>query len=192
MGRLFSNSTSEQGAPLPSTSEGQDAVTFDEELARHASSLKYYVRSLMPGYHGADDIAQEVLLKVWEKKQEFTPGSNFKAWVFQVARFFVMNQRRKLARSNVVLIDDELMDQIDRQWLNTEQSTSQAELDALQQCMGNLSPAEQELLRIRYATRTPLETYAMEEGVRPGALKTRLFRIREVLRRCIELRLREP
>lgn len=146
----------------------------------------------MPGFHGADDLAQEVLLKVWEKKEEFTPGTNFKAWIFQVARFYVMNQRRKLARSNVILLDDDVLDQIDRQWMDTEEAASDAELEALQKCMSTLSPADHELLHIRYATKTPLETYAEQEGVRAGTLKARLFRLRDALRRCIELRLRAP
>lgn len=192
MGNLSPNPATDSATPSPDDGAALVKGTFDQELNSHARALKSYVRSLMPGFHGADDLAQEVLLKVWEKKNEFTPGTNFRAWIFQIARFYVMNQRRKLARSSIVLVDDELIDQIDRQMMEAEVPDSEAELEALQKCMGSLSPSDQELLRIRYATKTPLETYAEQEGVRAGTLKARLFRLREALRRCIELRLRTP
>jgi RNA polymerase sigma-70 factor (ECF subfamily) len=192
MGNLLPNPATGHAVPSPDDGATHGKVTFDQELNRHAGTLKHYVRSLMPGFHGADDLAQEVLLKVWEKKNEFTPGTNFRAWIFQVARFYVMNQRRKLARSNVILLDDELLDQIDLQWMQADVPDSEAELEALQKCMSSLSPSDHQLLHIRYATKTPLETYAEQEGVRTGTLKARLFRLRDALRRCIELRLGTP
>lgn len=183
-----SNSASSHSDSAPAATE-IDSHSFDEQLALHALALRQYVRSLLPGYHGADDVAQEVLVKVWEKKQQFAPGTHFKAWIFTIARFYVMNQRRKLARSPVITLDDELMDQIDRQWMTEEIRQPEEELEALRQCMNSLSAADQQLLHVRYATKTSLETYAQNEGLSSGSLKARLFRLRETLRRCIELRL---
>ncbi|WP_050030915.1 sigma-70 family RNA polymerase sigma factor [Verrucomicrobium sp. BvORR034] len=192
MGSSYPNSSSSSGdsdrAPVQKEAE-VESRTFDENLALHALALKQYVRSLLPGYHGADDVAQEALVKIWEKKHEFTSGTNFKAWIFTIARFYVMNQRRKLARSPVSNLDDELMDQIDRRWMAEEIRQPEEELQALRQCMSSLNAADQQLLHVRYATKTSLETYAQNEGLSSGSLKARLFRLRETLRRCIELRL---
>ncbi len=162
---------------------------FERLLADHATSVRLYVRSLMPGYEGADDLAQETLLKLWEKRDQFVEGTYFKAWAFQIAKFLVMNQRRKLARSPVVLLDDEMVELIDRRWMETETVPMDDHHAALSQCLELLKPEDRNLLHTRYATEISLETYAEQEGTRPGTLKARLFRLRDALRDCIDRRL---
>lgn len=162
---------------------------FERLLAEHAASIRLYVRSLMPGYEGADDLAQDTLLKLWEKRDQFVEGTFFKAWAFQTAKYLVLNQRRKLARSPVILLDDELVEQIDRRWMEMEPLPLDDHHAALSHCLELLKPEDRKLLHARYATETSLETYAEQEGTRPGTLKARLFRLRDALRDCIDRRL---
>lgn len=174
---------------LHKTSSKPTSEGFERLLAEHAASVRLYVRSLMPGYEEADDLAQETLLKLWEKRDQFTQGTHFKAWAFQTAKYLVLNQRRRLVRSSVILLDDELVEQIDRRWMETEPFSDDAQQAALGQCLELLKPQDRHLLYARYATSMSLETYAEQEGTRPGTLKARLFRLRDALRGCIEHRL---
>ncbi len=180
-------------APTPSSPAVIAGVwelrAFEQLLAEHQSAIRLYVRSLMPGYEGADDLAQETLLRLWEKRDQFVAGTNFKAWAFQIAKFMVMNQRRKLARSPVVLLDDEILEDIDRRWMEAEDMITNGHHIALARCLELLKQEDRQLLHARYATNVSLETYAAQEGSRPGTLKARLFRLRDALRDCIERRL---
>ncbi|WP_395750138.1 sigma-70 family RNA polymerase sigma factor [Prosthecobacter sp.] len=170
-----------------------DAGAFEDLLAQHTSALKLYVRSLLPGQASAEDVAQETLIKLWEKRSQFIPGTHFKAWAFQIAKFLVMNQRRKLARSNEVLLDDEVIDRIDQRWQQQgEPLITDEHHEALGMCMKALKQEDRDLLHARYATETSLETYAGKTGIPPGTLKARLFRLRDALRACIERRLLKP
>lgn len=160
--------------------------SFDEELAAHATAIRLYVRSLMPGYEGADDIAQETLLKIWQKRADFTPGSNFKAWAFQIARYLVLNQRRRLANSKVTLLDDELLDRIDQHWREEPAPQMDEEMAALASCMSQLSAEDRQLLQARYFSRMPLKDHATALGIRLSTLRARLFRLRAALACGIE------
>lgn len=160
--------------------------SFDEELTEHATGIRLYVRSLMPGYEGADDIAQETLLKIWQKREDFTPGSNFKAWAFQIARYLVLNQRRRLANSKVTLLDDELLGRIDQHWREEPPPQMDAEMAALASCMSQLSPEDRQLLQARYFSRMPLKDHAAALGIQLSTLRARLFRLRTALARDIE------
>jgi RNA polymerase sigma-70 factor (ECF subfamily) len=163
--------------------------SFDEELAGNATSIRLYVRSLMPGYEGADDLAQETLLKLWQKRESFTPGSNFKAWAFQIARYLVLNQRRRLANSKVTLLDDELMDRIDQYWREEPAPSLDEEMGALASCLHRLSLEERQLLHALYFSRIPLRDHAAALGIRLSTLRARLFRLRATLARDIGERL---
>lgn len=172
---------------FPHCARPHAARSFDEELADHAPGIRLYVRSLMPGYEGADDLAQETLLKVWQKREDFAPGSNFKAWAFQIARYLVMNQRRRLANSRVMLLDDELLDRIDQLRLEQPAPSVDDELAALARCIAQLRPEDQRLLQARYVTRTPLKDHAAALGLRLSTLRARLFRLRTTLATGIEV-----
>lgn len=181
--------TTGTGAALLELPCGRDLAqrSFDGELAEHAPSIRLYVRSLMPGYEGADDIAQETLLKIWQKQGDYTPGSNFKAWAFQIARYLVLNQRRRLANSKVTLLDDELLGRIDQYWKEEPIPQLDEELAALAQCIAQLRPEDQRLLQARYVARTPLKDHAAALGLRLSTLRARLFRLRATLAAGIEM-----
>jgi RNA polymerase sigma factor (sigma-70 family) len=42
----------------------------------------------------ADDMVQDTYLRAWQNFDRFMPGSNFKAWAFQILTFLILNERR--------------------------------------------------------------------------------------------------
>nr|WP_198141259.1 sigma-70 family RNA polymerase sigma factor [Verrucomicrobium spinosum] len=163
---------------------------INDEIARHASRIRTYVRSLMPGYDGADDVAQETLLKIWQKRAEFSPGTNFKAWAFQIARFLVKNQQRRLARSRTTVLDEEMTDHIDECWKQEPVPNIDDDLSALAFCIQQLGKEDQLLLQARYFNGSSLQKYAAANGLPVTVLRSRLFRLRTTLARNIEQHLR--
>jgi RNA polymerase sigma-70 factor (ECF subfamily) len=45
-----------------------------------------------------DDLAQDALLKAWQHRAQFTPGTNFKGWILKIARNHFYSQRRRVWR----------------------------------------------------------------------------------------------
>jgi RNA polymerase sigma-70 factor (ECF subfamily) len=48
--------------------------------------LRAFARGLCGNRELADDLAQETLLKAWGARASFTPGTNFRAWLFRILR----------------------------------------------------------------------------------------------------------
>jgi RNA polymerase sigma-70 factor, ECF subfamily len=61
----------------------------------------------------ADDIVQEAALVALQKRAEFTPGTNFGAWMAQIVRLTALNHLKKLNRRNTVVSDPAKMDQVE-------------------------------------------------------------------------------
>ncbi len=161
---------------------------FVQLLTEHQSAILAYIRSLMPGYPGIRDVQQLTNLTLWKKKNDFTLGTNFKAWAFAVARFQVRSQRRQLRREGWLVFDDELARQFALESPSDPDDLSDTHL-ALQKCLGGLRDADQRLLKKRYMENATLDDYAAELGRSSGTLKTRLFRLRAGLRQCIRRQL---
>lgn len=157
---------------------------FVSLIARHQAVLHSFIISLMPGMDGVDDVLQETNIVLWEKRKLFETGSNFQAWAFQIARFKVMNHRRKSASLDQQSLTDEVLDMI-----HEEQETRSEDLDkkmeALRRCLQKLPETQRQLIERRYLSAKPLKDFAAECGRSAESVGVSLFRIRSALRKCI-------
>ena len=60
--------------------------------------LRAFARSLTGNQEGADDLAQETLVKAWQSRATFIPGTNLKAWLFTILRNQFYSDRRRAWR----------------------------------------------------------------------------------------------
>lgn len=158
---------------------------FVRLLTDHQSSLRAYIISLMPGQPGAHDVLQETNIVLWEKREKFELGTNFTAWSFAIARYNVLEHRRKLRRDGRLIFNDDLLDTLAPEPEETLPSQLEERQAALEVCLGKLSPTDRELINYRYQRGHSVEEYATRSGKSAGALRVTLFRIRAALRKCI-------
>src|ERR1700730_11872406 len=92
------------------TSSSQDdrAVPAFEELAMPLfDSLYNFARWLVQNSNDAEDLVQESYLKALRSFASFQPGTNFRAWMFQILRNTFLSSRSTLDRRMTVAVDSE-------------------------------------------------------------------------------------
>ncbi len=165
----------------PNNEETRD---FIRELTDHQSALRSFVGYLMSGATGVSDVVQEVNLLLWEKKDQYEPGTNFRAWAFAAARYSVFSHRRKMRRDGMFVFDDELIDQLADEW-EEEDSDHDRLLGALHRCLAALPEKDASLIQTRYSGHGNVENEALKTGQNSGNLRIRLFRLRAALKQCV-------
>jgi RNA polymerase sigma-70 factor (ECF subfamily) len=68
------------------------------ELTRSIPNLRAFAMSLCGNSARADDLAQETLVKAWDKLALFGEGTNLKAWLFTILRNTFYSEQRKRKR----------------------------------------------------------------------------------------------
>ncbi|HVT25774.1 MAG TPA: sigma-70 family RNA polymerase sigma factor [Rhizomicrobium sp.] len=71
---------------------------FKSELLALIPFLRAFARSLCGNPETADDLAQETLVKAWQSRDTFIPGTNLKAWLFTILRNQFYSDRRRAWR----------------------------------------------------------------------------------------------
>lgn len=71
---------------------------FKTELLALIPFLRAFARSLCGNPETADDLAQETLVKAWQSRDTFLPGTNLKAWLFTILRNQFYSDRRRAWR----------------------------------------------------------------------------------------------
>ncbi|MEM1440747.1 MAG: sigma-70 family RNA polymerase sigma factor [Verrucomicrobiota bacterium] len=153
-------------------------------LTSHQSAVRFYVASLLPGDARAADVAQQANITIWNKRADFEPGTNFKAWAFSIARYEVLNFRKKEARDARLQFSDEL-EEIMAEELVSQSGDLEARQAALRHCLGKLRSADRKLIQHRYFEDTSLKDYASSVGRSVGGLKVTLHRLRSGLAQCV-------
>lgn len=72
-----------------------NAPDFKNELLALIPFLRAFARSLCGNQETADDLAQEALVKAWQSRSSFIPGTNLKAWLFTILRNQFYSDRRR-------------------------------------------------------------------------------------------------
>ncbi|MEO6739365.1 MAG: sigma-70 family RNA polymerase sigma factor [Chthoniobacteraceae bacterium] len=157
-------------------------------LTEHQLGLRLYVQSLLPGESAAKDVAQQANATLWQKRADFTLGTNFKAWAFSVARYEVLNFRKRQARDSRLVFSDELEETFAEELAGHSDELERRHA-ALRQCLGKLRPKDRELLMHRYAKAGTLQDFAAIAGQTVGGLKVTLHRLRNALLACIQKQL---
>lgn len=168
------------------TDDPKDPIRdFVRELTQHQPGLRAFVGYLMCGSGAAEDVVQEVNLLLWEKREQFTPGTNFRAWAFTVARYTVLGHQRRLRRQGLLLFDPDIVERLADEW-QAEPDEHERKLAALEQCLEKLPEADLKLVRARYSGHGNVEQMADESGRSAGSLRVRLFRLRAALKQCVK------
>ncbi|MBX3462957.1 MAG: RNA polymerase sigma factor [Planctomycetes bacterium] len=71
------------------------ADEFENAFAEHGRSL-WVLAAAWVGRGDAADLVQETARVAWQRRQEFVPGTNLRAWLAQIARHLGANWRRRL------------------------------------------------------------------------------------------------
>lgn len=162
---------------------------FVAQLTEIQLALRLYVQSLLPGDSSAHDVAQQTNATLWRKREEFCLGTNFKAWAFSVARFEVLNHRKRQARDSQLMFGGELEQLLADDLVERDDDIEQRH-GALRSCLEKMRQQDRELLLHRYTAGSgTLEDFAKQTGRSVGGLKVTLHRLRNALLGCIEKQL---
>jgi len=170
-------------------------------VERHGSSVYAFVRRFLGNAPGADDVYQEVWLKVIRYADKFEGRSRFTTWLFQVTRNVCLDQRRaKLRRREGVSLERDggdahlpdadrvpLRDQIaDRAPGTDEQVADSEERAAIERAIATLPDEQREVLLLREKTELTFEEIAKIAGISPNTVKSRMRYALVNLRRSLK------
>lgn len=160
-----------------------DRVAFATLYARTSSKLYGVVLRILPDKGRADDVLQDVYIKVWHAAGAYdaTRGRPI-TWLATIARnraLDIVRQTRSAGRARFVDVDPERLEAI------VDESLDPAELAALRRCLGTLPDEHRDCILLAYCEGASREELG-ERFARPvGTIKSWISRGLLLLRGCL-------
>jgi RNA polymerase sigma-70 factor (ECF subfamily) len=143
---------------------------------KHLQDLRLFARSLAGNRSQADDLVQSAIMRALDAAQQFTPGTNIKAWMFTILRNFFYNQWRSPA-SREMQLDDSL------DYMRTVAASQHANLEVcdFRRAFAQLPLQQREALLLIGVSGLDYEAAAAVCGCASGTMKSRVSRGRASL-----------
>lgn len=166
---------------------GGSTQDFKQQMVATIPALRGFARGLCGNRDEADDLAQEAMVRAWAARHTFTPGTNFKAWIFVILRNHFYTTRRKQAR--ISAWDPEAMERV----LVTP-ATQHVGIDLadVERALARLPVEQREMLMLVATGSMSYEDAATVTGCALGTVKSRVFRGRAALARMLDPQDDEP
>ena len=145
-----------------------------------------YISSLIPNFHEAEDVLQQVAVAALENFERYDPQLPFTAWAIGIARNKVLHHWRQSVRGR--RFHERLVERITETYLQLADELD-GEREALRECLRLVKGHARRALMMRYADNLMPAAIGEQLNVSPGAVRVLLHRTRAELNKCIRRRL---
>ena len=165
------------------------------EFIHDRHRLGAFVGGLLRDAHAAEDVIQEVWVRLAAEVEKGTVIENQPAWCRGVARNLILKHWRTQQTAKVV-VDSEVMEtfieQVDMAFAEADEDADdkwQRRQQALDNCVAALPEKSRHMLSLRYEGRKSVEEVARTTGLSFDAVTKSLYRLRQALTDCVERKL---
>jgi RNA polymerase sigma-70 factor, ECF subfamily len=156
--------------------------SFMAELMEAVPHLRAFALSRTRNLDRAEDLVQETILKAWDKRTSFEPGTKLTAWLFTILRNQHISEHRKVVRevedvdgiyaSGLVALPDQI---------------GRLEIQDISVALNKLCPEYREALLLVGVQGMSYEDAAVVMGTAVGTAKSRVNRARKHLAEFLSL-----
>ncbi len=189
----------EDTARIATRLSARDPHVIDELILRYEERLRRYLIRLTSDRELADDLLQEMWMRVVTRGSQFKGDSKISTWLFAIARNLVSDLRRR-RRVWIVSLDkppeegEELsLELLSKEITPFDRYAARERASAVNDALMTLRPEQRRLVELRFYGEMPLNEIARTTGIPLSTVKARLYRALTLVRRkCVDCPMSKP
>jgi RNA polymerase sigma-70 factor (ECF subfamily) len=164
---------------------GGDMEAFRCLVEAHQARVIGTISKMLGSDAEAEDLAQQVFIRVWKSAPRYRPTAKFTTWLFRITRNLVFNELRR--KRHFVDQADEMPEPAERRDQEPDKILMEGELQsAIQNAIDRLPESQRLAIILRRYEGMAYEEIAAVMGTTVPAVKSILFRARAELRERLE------
>ena len=183
---------------LPRVAAG-DEEAFDVLYQRHCGTVGRHIQRLVVDPHVADDLSQEVFLRLWRRGGQWDGRGSVRAWLLRIATNLSLNHLRSRSRTRKRIVlqssiegdDEDLFARIADSMSPTPEGTldRREELRMLRAGIDELPDEKRSVIELLLSEELSMQEISSRLDVPVGTVKSRIYYATRQLRECLEDRL---
>ena len=184
---------SDDWAAVMRRAKNQDAAAFDEIVDAYAGRLYGFFHRMLGRREEAEDLVQEVFVRVVKGIAEYREEGRFEAWLFRIAGNLIRDRLRRAPRETAIGMGDpddaaDPEPPTDSRASGVQDNLEHREdVDRLQRCLAKLPSVEREVVLMRHYGELSFAEIAEYTAAPLGTVLARAHRGLAKLRQWMEL-----
>ena len=158
-------------------------------LSVQEQRLLAMILAMVPDWSAAEDIRQEVRIRLWKEFDRYDPTKDFGAWCRTIAYYEVLTYRKKKKLQHPTFSEEFFETIVDEVAAMPDDQSER--LGALKHCLDKLPELNRKILLNYYSSDGPMREIAQQMGRTVDSTRQRMLRSRRALAECIEQQLRQ-
>lgn len=162
---------------------------FVRLLNSHERRLAAYVMGLVHNWADAEEIVQEVRIRLWQQFADYQPDKDFGAWACTIAHYLVLAYRKRVGHDKARFSEQFAQSLLDQLAAISDEPGPLRQ--ALSNCLGRLTQRSREILRRYYGGEASVQQIAAADRLSVSSIYKSIEKSRRVLYECIREEIRE-
>ncbi len=150
-----------------------DVVAFDKLFAAYGKRLYHFSYGYLKSQEDAEEVVQEVFLRIWRNRKNLNPELSFKSYLFKIAYNYILElfeyvNSKNLYKHQIVeesfIFNDETNERLNYQLL----------LEKVEKLIEKLPSRQKEILQKRKKEGIPVKEIAEQLGISPKTVENHL------------------
>ncbi|HRJ86463.1 MAG: RNA polymerase sigma factor [Ignavibacteria bacterium] len=152
-----------------------DVTGFNEIVRKYQQQVYWVIRKIVQDHDEADDITQEVFIKVHSALKDFREESNLFTWLYRIATNYSINHLRKARVRNTVSVEL-VVEPIESKDKGADEAIDdESRRRYLEEAIETLPAQQRAVFNMRYYDRLPYDEIAEILGRSTGGIKANYF-----------------
>jgi RNA polymerase sigma-70 factor (ECF subfamily) len=162
--------------------------TWEEIVSTHSARVYRLAYRLTGNQHDAEDLTQEVFVRVFRSLSTYTPGT-FEGWLHRITTNLFLDMVRRRQRIRFDALGEDAAERLPSREPSPAQHFADTHFDAdVQQALDTLAPEFRAAVVLCDIEGLSYEEIAATLGVKLGTVRSRIHRGRSHLRKALEHR----
>ena len=167
--------------------EGDDG-SFELLLAKHRSPVVHFLFRMVQNLAVAEELAQEVFLRVYRSRDTYEPTAKFTTWLFRIATHLALNSLRDAKHERLQERLDDVSEEARQRQVTDARPTvetsmvKEAKLEEIRQAVAALPEKQRAAVLMHKYQELEYSQIASALNCSESAVKSLLFRAYETLR----------
>ena len=172
-----------------------DIYAFQEIVERYKKKIYYIAYDIVGDFHEAEDVSQEVFIKMYRSLDRFRKDAKMGSWLYQIAVNTAIDSLRRKKSKPRINVED--IDSVRKQEQALESASPEADPERravaslmqehIDSALNKITPQERTVFVMRHYNEFKIREIADVLEVSSGTVKSLLFRALKKLRKELSL-----
>jgi RNA polymerase sigma-70 factor (ECF subfamily) len=162
-----------------------DEIAFEQLFRQYKNKLYSFIFHLSGSATIAEDVLQDVFLKIWRDRGQLTGIDNFNAYLYRMAQNTAINVLRRQSREALLLNE---VQRLAPEGVHSDELLAAKEVQtALQQAINNLPPQQRKVYQLGQEQGLTYEQIAHALGISTSTVRNHMVQALKAIREYIAL-----